>query len=488
MEATMSAGTLTLSLDTVIAAAQLLGHKLEDRARIRDAQDLGLLEKFQKASAVPLSDPAQGPMFVVAPLDILVVDDGGGKRFHITEINGAGIGGLTNLPVPVIETVLAGLTEMAGDLPGPSPLVLVASSGLESSRHPRRNHLVHEKVLFAEALQHGFAARGARARILTMAHLADDAEALRTNQPAVVLGYIKEFLNELTLGADGRLALLGRPVTAGVNDRFCLNVVSRFGGQVDLNHFATMNRTFLVGADKGAAYGLLNEYARDHPGPLFPRRIEFGRAESRPALIAGVVDWLRRGRPVVIKPQGTGLGHGLEFFLDPGEPPSDVVGRIDHSIRVTEHYYGAVGGAFPYTLCEFLDTCAVAREGHPLHGHKYEIRVVVYRDGLSLKALPSIAKFSSQGYDADRPARLSLINNITTSAEARQREGTDFMLPLCNEETLDLLQIRGEQMEALCAYCTGYLRHVLDQARLRPERLGLPARAGAAEGRPLVSA
>jgi hypothetical protein len=470
----MPVDTLMLSLDTVIAASQMLGHKLEDRSGIRDAQDPRLLEAFQKASTIPLTDPAQQAMFLVAPLDILVAGEGDGKRFHLAETNGTGIGGLTNMPVPVIETILAGLTEMARDLSEPSPLVLVASSGLESSRHPRRNHLVYEKLLYAEALKRGFESRGGRARVLTMAQLADDPQAVRTDAPTVVLGYIKEYLNELTLGVDGRLGLFGRPVTAGVNDRFCLNVVSRFGGQVDLNRFVTMNRCFLAGADKGVAYDLLNEYARAHPSPFFPGYTDIGRADGRAALIAGVFDWLRRGRKVVIKPQGTGLGHGLDFFLDPDEPRDEVISRIDHSIRVTEHYYGAVGGAFPYTLCEFVDTSTIVRDGHPLHGHKYEVRVVVYRDGLSLRALPSIAKISSHGYDAAQPVRLSLINNITTSAEAKKREGMDFMLPLCSDETLALLGIRPEQIEEVCRFCTGYVRHILDQAQQRPERLGLP--------------
>src|SRR5262249_53395443 len=156
----------------------------------------------------------------------------------------------------------------------------------------------------------------------------------------------------------------GRPVTAGVNDRFCLNVLSRFGHQVDLNRFATLNRCFLAGADKGVAYGLLNEYARAHPDRPFPGHVEFVRVDGRAALITGVGDWLRRGRKVVIKPQGTGLGHGLEFFLDPDESMNDILAKIDHSIRLTEHYYGAVGGAFPYTLCEFVDACTIRRDGH----------------------------------------------------------------------------------------------------------------------------
>src|SRR5439155_18901010 len=155
--------------------------------------------------------------------------------------------------------------------------------------------------------------------------------------------------------------------------------------------------------------------------PLFPDRVRFARARNREELVAGVLRWLRQGRRTVIKAQGTGLGHGIEFFLDPEEPLDAVIGKIDHSIRLTEHYYGAIGGAFPYTICEFIDTCTVPRQGHPLFGHKYEVRVVVYRDGDALRALPSISKVSSQGYDADKATRLSLINNVTTSAEAKKR-------------------------------------------------------------------
>ncbi len=444
---------LMLSLETVLAASPLLGHKLEDRSRIRAGQDPSLVAAFQEASTIPLSNPQQRALFLVAPLDILVADCDGAKQFHIAETNGTGIGGLTNMPIPVVETILHGLTEMAEALPEPDALVLVACSGLESSRQPRRNHLIHEKILYAEALKRGFEARGGSACVLTVAQLTDDPETLQTDRPTVVLGYIKEFLNTLRVESNGRLTLWGRPVTAAVNDRFCLNVVSRFGNLVDLSHLATMNRCFLAGADKGVTYGLLNEYTRAQPSHLLPSHVEFLRVESRPALIAGVVGWLRQGKKVVIKPQGTGLGHGLEFFLDPDEPLDGILGKIDHSLRVTEHYYGAVGGALPYTLCEFVDTCTIRRTGHALHG---------------------IAKISSQGYDADRPARLSLINNITTSAEAKQREGTDFMLPLCNADTLALLEIKREDLEAVCASCVGYVRHILDQMQQRPERLGLP--------------
>src|SRR5262249_3855481 len=128
----MQPDPLMLSLDTLIAASPVLGHKLEDRCRIRRDQDTNLVRAFQAASTAPLSNPGQRALFLVAPLDILVADVGGEKQFHITETNGTGIGGLTNMPAEVIGTVLSGLTEMAQGLSEPDALVLVAASGLES--------------------------------------------------------------------------------------------------------------------------------------------------------------------------------------------------------------------------------------------------------------------------------------------------------------------------------------------------------------------
>src|SRR5437868_981257 len=113
----MECDPLTLSLDTLIAVSPMLGHKLEDRACVRRKQDPALLRTTQAVSTTPLSNPAQQALFLVAPLDLLVTEAGGRKRFHITETNGTGIGGLTNMPADVIRTVLSGLTEMARRLP-----------------------------------------------------------------------------------------------------------------------------------------------------------------------------------------------------------------------------------------------------------------------------------------------------------------------------------------------------------------------------------
>jgi hypothetical protein len=131
----------------------------------------------------------------------------------------------------------------------------------------------------------------------------------------------------------------------------------------------------------------------------------------------------------------------------------------------------------PYTVCEFVDACRVSEPGHRLEGHKYELRVVVYRDGQSLKAVPSIAKVARERASDDRLERRSLINNITASADTRKVCGTEYMLPLCNHRTLDTLGLAETDLQDLCAFATALVRHTLDQIEDFPERYGLPGRA-----------
>ena len=106
--------------------------------------------------------------------------------------------------------------------------------------------------------------------------------------------------------------------------------------------------------------------------------------------------------------------------------------QVDGAIEAVASNYNLECGGLPFTVCEFLDTacvcsaaslqCEVSSEadqetgGAPqgkmaadgagqgeagpeagaqqgkMAGHKFEIRIVVYRDGGELKAFPSIAK------------------------------------------------------------------------------------------------
>jgi hypothetical protein len=80
---------LTVSLQTLVGSSELLGHSLENRDSIAQAQDPSLASRILAASTCSLRDPSQRPMFIIAPLDVLVTREAdGSNRFHIIEING----------------------------------------------------------------------------------------------------------------------------------------------------------------------------------------------------------------------------------------------------------------------------------------------------------------------------------------------------------------------------------------------------------------
>lgn len=466
---------LQVSLDTLIAASPLLGHELEDRASIRDAQRVNLARDLTFTASTRLRSASQRDLFCVAPLDLLVSGTPGRRQFHLLELNGTGIGGLTNLSNDAVCAIMTSLAETCSSFDDPDGVLLLAISGKESESAPRKNRLMHEKLLFVEAMREGLHRRFGGSCASNLDMLERTARDVRAPQPTCVLGYIKDLLAALELAPDGTLWLHGRRVMGAVNDRFCRNVLQRFGDRVDLNRLKTVNRCFAAGSDKGIAYSLMNEFAQQRLHRGLPSEIRYAHAHCRTTLITTVLSWLTHGRQVVIKPHGTGLGHGIEFFLDPNESIDAIVGRIDQSLKQTEEYYSIAGGALPYTVCDYVDACRIEAPNHPLCGHKYELRVVVYRQGDSLLAFPSIAKIARERCELGNNVRRALINNITASGDTAKVCGTDYMLPLCDERTLEILDLSTAELEELCAACTGYVRYVLDQVEDQPERFGLPA-------------
>jgi hypothetical protein len=460
---------VSIALETLVAASSMLGEAQESRAAVRDRQDHSLVERIgsRESHFMPTAALARRHFFV-APLDILVHRDPRGRpRFQVAELNGTGIGGLTNMTEPAVDSVLKAFSEVPEVLPvsdeGSPPLIVIASSGRENRESPRVNRLFYEKILYADAIARGFASLGERCDLLGW----DQIGRMGTwtpDRPTVVLGHLRELAEAITCDAFGRLRLFGSPVSATVNDRFCMNLVKRFDNRIDLDRWFTANRCFVAGADKATAYDFFNQHnATLAPGtfPLVDRAIPFARARTRVELIESVLAWVRAGRRTVIKPMATGLGHGIEFFLDADEPTAAIVSRIDRSLAFIQDHYDYQGGGLPYTVCEYLDSAAIDDPAHDLHGHKFELRVVVYRDGDRLRPFPSIAKVSASRFDAAAVDRGMLINNVTASSSSTSRPGREYVLPLSNEKTLATLGIEEAELADLCRFCTGYVASVL---------------------------
>ncbi|KAG2433979.1 hypothetical protein HYH02_012441 [Chlamydomonas schloesseri] len=505
---------LSLSVTTLLGCCEMLGHNMEDRSDIARQQDLALLAQLQALAAAagsnssptaaatststPLRDASQAPLFTVAPLDVLVTrDDSGRNQFHVIEINGTGISGLTNMSEGAVEDVLRSFSELGAHLasqlpPGGDCVVLVASSGTES--FPPVSRTLHEKLLYIEALRRGFAAAGRPAAITNMTRLEKRPESMPPpgSGPLLVLGYMKQFRAHFMADAPtGRLMLLGRQVHAAINDRFVLNTVYQFNNCLDLAAFRGFNAGFAAGADKGVAYELYNQFFGSggqgcSGGQRFPcmaPSIHFRRAHSRDELVAAVQQWLATpgSRPAVIKPQGTGCGHGIEFFFGPSSW-EETAAKVDRALHAVATNYNLQCGGLPFTVCEYLDTATVhpaAAAVNPAHankaGHKFELRIVVYRSGGELRAFPSIAKVAREAFDPSNPDnKKSLINNITTSAKETAQCGQEFLLPLCRPDTLQLLGISPAELSQLCAASTAFIRFTLDTLQDNPAAFSLP--------------
>jgi hypothetical protein len=451
-----------VSLEVVVATSTMVQHRLEERKGVRSRQDPALTQFFKWKTVTPLRDPEQRPSFVVAPIDVLVFDTAEGPRFQLMELNGTGFGGISNVPGEVVQCFIESIRETAATVRDPGGVFLMGISGLESPERPRLNKLMHEKMMFAQALLEGLRRQHPEAVLHAMPALLDDPSLLgQGSAPAVVMGYMKDFLRALERNEEGQLMLHGRRVAGILNDRFILNILDHFGGNVDLSRVVTLNRCYEAGGDKAVAYGLLNQLLESTPVPSMPPSFPHELAHDREGLILAIEAWLARGERTVIKPHGTGAGHGIEFFLDLQADRATIEATVDETLRLTEAYYTIRGGAFPYTLCPFVDTRVIDQPGHALHGHKYELRIVVYRDGDFLHAFPAVAKVASRPFDPAAPDRLSLINNITAASEAQQ-DGVSYILPLANRDTLALLGLTLDDMVAVGQAMTRYVRHVLD--------------------------
>ncbi|MDP1564098.1 MAG: hypothetical protein Q8M16_22165 [Pirellulaceae bacterium] len=449
-----------VDISTVVAAGPMLGHALEDRSEIRNSQEQDLVSYIDDVSAIELFPSDAASSFVVAPLDILVSREDDHIQFHIIEMNGTGIGGVSNLPASVVQSVLASIREAVADIARPDAIVLLPVSGKEDESNPRLNKLMHEKMMFAQAIADGLADAQGQAEVITLCGLQTGKQQLCSDRPTVVIGYMKELLEACSVIPSGTLLLGGRPVVGALNDRFCLNLLNKFP-TIDLDQFHPINGTYLAGGDKGIAYSLLDEHLVYLPSAVFPTRVHHAHATDPAELIATVLDWIHEGRRPVIKPHGTGIGHGIEFFLDPSESVESICKRIHDSIETTQEYYGTDEGAFPYTICEYIESDVIQAEDHQFNGHKYELRVVVYRDEKYLRACPSIAKVAPIAFDSSNPNRENLINNITNASAVHQKNGTDQMLPLCSQATLQLLEISAGELGKLCRVATRFVQQAI---------------------------
>ena len=111
---------------------------------------------------------------------------------------------------------------------------------------------------------------------------------------------------------------------------------------------------------QGIAYSLYNEFMAPSSTlsshPCMAPSMVYERADTRSDLILKIQSWLStKKQPCVIKPQGTGCGHGIEFFFG-DETEQEVAAKVDTALNAVAKNYLLECQGLPYTICQFLDT------------------------------------------------------------------------------------------------------------------------------------
>lgn len=464
----MKKGELDISLSTLIQTSSLLGLRLEDFSPVRERQNQSLVEELQKESTVSLVNPDQKKHFYLSAIDFLAYDDGNEKKFKFTEINGSGFTGLSNISIPNIQTVIKELQTIPKHINDEVPVVIVPCSGTKAISTSGRPSLMYEKILFAQAIKEGFEKERGSADLVTLYDIVQ-AGPFKPTKPTVVIGYLIDLMEYLSC-IDGKMYFLGFPLSGATHDRFCDNLINAFKDEIDLNQFYSINNLFYITSDKGTAYKFFHEFRKTRDFKSFDKEFDFARVFNRKELIDAVLDRVKAGKRTVIKPHGAALGRGIEFFVIP-EDDEQIINKIDCSLEAVNRFCGVEGWAFPYTVVNFVDCCTIPKKDYPLFGHKYEMRVIVYRDDDKLKAFPSIVKISSKKYEADVSDRLMLLNNVAAAAGRTKLESYNYMLPLSNMETLEVLGLKLDDLKEICSFSTEYVRYAIDKIDTNPMSL-----------------
>lgn len=463
-----------IDMTTLIEASPLLGHRLEDRTRLRLAQDERLGQWFLDEGKSNVSQwQADHQGFSFGCIDFLVDVTETGKRFIPIEFNGTGTGGITNILGAAFQELADELQDLIPHLPRNaysdkhflgkhSPIILMPYY------HPSR--LIFEKIMLAQALKKGFQKHLGAGALTGLSQFLEHPEW--TPEPLVMISPLKDVMNTLTIDTElNQITLCGRPVVASFHDVFLQNFLDQLktNPSVDFNlllkHFLPINSFYPLCSDKSLINQQFNRFFSQWQHPAlpnaFPTSIGFEQCNTEQSLIDGIYRKCMNAEKCLIKPHGGGIGTGIEFFMTP-HTKEEIQQKIQASQAAMIKTYGNASKAYPYTLCDYIDAATIQKQNHPLKGHKFELRIVVYRRKNWIKAFPTHVKISAEAYDPAINSKTMLMNNHVGGSDPRH--SAQFRLPLCHQETLEILEVSEEEMLAICQMSTAFVADLFSRS------------------------
>lgn len=450
---------LNLSLSTLIEVSPILGLFFDNRSRIRADQKEEIYSRIQEKTTLTLKNPEQKELYYFGCLDFLVYEKNGEKKFNFLEFNGTSIGGLLSTPLDIYEKMLLELGEATKYIKDPVPVIMIPFFTTLKETGAPVSKIFHERIVIAEYIKQALIKQHGAAQIVALPELLK-LNYFKPRIPTIVIGHIKHFMPVLNCIHD-RLCLFQQPISLSIQDNVCSKLFRFYKDSIKPDSFIAINPTYIFAANKGTAYNMFNEFIKDNYYPSLNVPIDYVNAYSREELINIVLDSLKKGKKLVIKPHASGIGKGVDFFFN-NEPEEETIKKIDNSLKLSEIYQGEQSWIFPYTVCEFINSCVIKNEDSPMYKHKFEVRIVVYREEDKLKALPSIAKVSSKKYDETFVDRLMLLNNVSVSTATDIGLVDNFVLPLNNYTVLDTIDLSMDHLEELSKFSVNFIQYVID--------------------------
>lgn len=457
-----------LSISTLLEASSLMGLSFDNRLKIQDNQVIDFVTDIQNKTQTFLDSDSKKKLFFVTALDFINFENNNQLTSGFLEINGSGFSGIANISNFAISSIVNELTNMPLYINDEIPVAIVPCSGSQAIKTSGVTSLIYEKILYAQSIKEGFIDKFGSGSIVSLYDLIKYKD-VKFTKPTVIVGYLMDLMGHLTCH-DGRMHIFNHPISVALHDRFSDNVVNAHSETIDPGTFYSVNSIYPITSDKGMAYTFYNDFIKDKSYRFMKSNINFTRVYSREELINQLLENNKSGLKSVIKPHAAALGRGIEFFLG-DETINDVVSKIDDSIKATNYFCGVSGWAFPYTICEYIDCSTVPNPDSLLYKHKYELRIIVYRENLQIKAFPSIVKVCFKKYDENNVDRLMLLNNIAASAGKSLSDGSNFMLPLSNPETVKLLGMSPEHIEELCKFSCDFVKYTINRIEQQSGRL-----------------
>ena len=455
----MSTEILNISLSTLIESSDLLGFQFDDRSKIRFAQNKYLIKSLQESTTKKLSNPNYSKYFTFGCMDFLVYNDEDKKKFYFIELNGTGMAGIANLPDFYFNQILNSIAQNIEFIQDDeSPLILVPFSGTDNFKTSGSIKLVYERILYAHAIKEALKEEYGKSTITTLQKIQTNS-GFKSDIPTVVLGYAKDIYEHI-YSKNERLYMFNRAIAASLHDQFCCDLIENFKDKMDPDLFLPVNGINELAADKGASYDIYNDILHKRNYEYVDKKVFFKFAYNKEELYKEVLENVSSGNKIVIKPHSSGLGRGVEFFITQ-EPESAIIAKIDESLKCAEQFYSPSGNVYPYTISNYVDGAVIDKNDHPHKGHKFEIRIVVYRDNNELKAFPSLIKIASEKFDLSNINRYMLLNNVAASTGLKKAVSTSFSLPAANYKTLKLLGLNKSHLEELCLFSNNYIHEAV---------------------------